>query len=113
MHDDFEMRRRPPGPSSPAASGLPSDTPPAWVRRLWVAFLVAFGIGAALLLTSCGGDDEPTGPDAIAYFGEVDHAFPSKAITDDGPKRSRVSRHVDHPFRSMAITRCEGATGSA
>lgn len=66
MQDDSVTRTRAQGPSSSSAeSELPSDAEPrAWVRRLWVAFLVAFGIGAALLLTSCNDDERPTGPDA-------------------------------------------------
>ena len=34
-----------------------------------------------------------------AYFGEADHSVRTKSITGFGPKRSHVSRHVDHRMR--------------
>lgn len=36
---------------------------------------------------------------SIAYFGDVDHAFRTKAITRIGPRRSAVSREGDHHVR--------------
>ena len=51
---------------------------------------------ASVVLGNVGTEADVPALAAAAYFGEADHSFRTKAISDFGPSRSRVSLQADH-----------------